>query len=147
MSSDNSSWLRPKYLSTQYLSSTSSLSFNDVWKKLESLSEQGDVESSLTMILNTMDLTDDTNQGVSTLDENSGVVDVSEKLEELDLAGGGEKFDCKECGNSYKKPWTLKAHMKKKHRESDEPVIQKLHVCKVCEEVFVSKIALRSHDD
>ena len=35
--------------------------------------------------------------------------------------------------------------MKKKHRESDEPVIQKLHLCKVCEEVFVSKIALMDH--
>ena len=77
--------------------------------RLESLSDQGDVESSLPMILNAMDLTDDTNQVVSTLEENSSVVDVSEKLEEMDLAGGGEKFQCKECGNSYKKPWTLKA--------------------------------------
>ena len=42
-----------------------------------------------------MDLTDVTNQGVSTLDKNSGVVDVSERLEELDLAGGGEKLIAK----------------------------------------------------
>ena len=76
---------------------------------MESLPDQGDVESSLPMILNAMDLTDDTNQGVSTLDKNSCVVDVSERLEELDLADGDEKFDCKECGNTYKKNMDFKS--------------------------------------
>ena len=50
------------------------------------------------------------------------------------------------CGSEYKKPWTLKNHIKKKHGEANlsgtGQTMERFHICKVCSEVFVSKLAL-----
>ena len=78
-------------------------------------------------------------------------------------------FPCIECGANYKKPWTLKAHMKKKHGMEEEikklfecsdcnvtfetksylqkhvKVHEKIFVCSECKEVFLKKVALNKH--
>ena len=47
---------------------------------------------------------------------------------------------CKQCGAVYKKPWTLKAHIKKKHES--QPISLK---CGQCEEMFTTQKNLNAH--
>ena len=79
-----------------------------------------------------------------------------------------ESFPCKECGAVYKKPWTLKQHMKKKHEITEElsefncnlcdavfhdqskltkhvKIHAKIFVCQECKEVFFEKGDLNKH--
>ena len=95
-------------------------------------------------------------------------MDGLEKLT-LEPAKKEESLDCKVCGAKYKKPWTLKLHMKNKHGANEsEPVTfkcdicdaflsdkkrldnhmktyEKIFVCSDCQEVFFDKISLTSH--
>ena len=48
-----------------------------------------------------------------------------------------ESLICTECGVSYKKPWTLKAHMLKKHGEKDK--------CTICNASFEEPGQLKKH--
>jgi KRAB domain-containing zinc finger protein len=79
-----------------------------------------------------------------------------------------DTFPCLECGAVYRKPWTLRTHMKKKHNFTEnEPVFtceecdanfrdmnhlskhkkthEKIFVCKKCEEVFFSRKEINDH--
>ena len=77
-------------------------------------------------------------------------------------------FPCLECGSTYKKPWALKMHMKKKHGieevkqlfecseckatfetksylQKHAKVHEKIFVCGECKEVFLKKVDLNKH--
>ena len=46
-----------------------------------------------------------------------------------------------DCGAKYKKPWTLKNHMKKKHNQ----ILEESHKCEECNAIFFDKKHLRNH--
>jgi len=126
----------------------------------ELLPYQEDPEPSL------LTASDDVTEEETTLEDD--FVDGLEKLT-LEPAKKEESLDCKVCGAKYKKPWTLKSHMKNKHGANEsEPVTfkcdicdaflsdkkrldnhmkthEKIFVCSDCQEVFFDKISLTSH--
>ena len=51
-------------------------------------------------------------------------------------------FPCSECDDIYKKPWTLKTHLRKKHNISKDALEFK---CDICEEVFPDQNNLSKH--
>ena len=97
--------------------------------------------------------------------EETGVADLADKLDVLNIESGLEALVCKLCGAAYKKPWTLMTHMRKKHNEENSfscdqcsltfsdakgfAVHAKSHerifVCDICEEVFFDKSKLTVH--
>ena len=70
-------------------------------------------------------------------------------------------FQCSECGANYKKPWTLKAHISKKHKpenkcqdcnlifkdveELDAHMETHKKICNICEKVFSNDWNLQRH--
>ena len=75
--------------------------------------------------------------------------DVVGTLEELSIdptQKPDESLSCGECGAKYKKPWTLKTHMSKKHGiAKHEQMHDKILVCEECKEVFYDKVSLTKH--
>ena len=59
--------------------------------------------------------------------------DLVSRLDQLELS----QYKCEICDAKYKVPWTLKAHMVKKH--------QAKYACKICNEVFDHKMAHDIH--
>ena len=124
----------------------------------ELLPQQLDIESSL-LTLSTLETEEETLQPVfeSVLDQFSAI----------DLDGDGMKLTCKECNTTYKKEWTLRNHMNKKHGHNNPGPCEcdkcyeifnnmknlsdhiksthAIHICEFCEEVFFRKSDLKTH--
>ena len=79
-----------------------------------SLPLQDDVEPSLLMLKDEAVVNAEEKVLVST-EQDGELGTVVEELASLNLEKSIEKFKCDECGSEYKKPWTLKNHIKKKH--------------------------------
>ena len=97
--------------------------------------------------------------------EETGVPDLAAELDGLNIEDSLEAFVCKLCNAVYKKSWTLRTHMRKKHNEdnsfncdqcsstfSDAKGLavhakshERIFVCDMCEEVFFDKSKLTMH--
>ena len=108
-------------------------------------------------------------EGNEELHEKQEFEELLEKLSEVDLEEPpSSDLKCTECGAVYKKTWTLRNHMKKKHsyqdhvsHECDKCTLQfadskslsthvksyhpKIFVCDICMEVFLDKASLTAH--
>ena len=113
-----------------------------------SLPKQDDVEPSLLILKDEAVVYAEENV-LSTTEQDGELGNVVDEIASLSLEKNIEKFKCNECGSEYKKPWTLKNHIKKKHGEANlsgsGQTVERFHVCKVCSEVFSSKLALIDH--
>ena len=72
--------------------------------------------------------------------------DIAETFARLEIQASEElkSFICEECGANYKRPWTLKAHMKKKHNFAEE-CEKKSYKCDQCNEFFSDNKSLAKH--
>ena len=101
--------------------------------------------------------------------EETAVPDLAAELDGLNIEDSLEVFVCKLCAAVYKKSWTLRTHMRKKHNEensfncdqcsltfSDAKGLEvhvavhakpheRIFVCDICEEVFFDKSKLTVH--
>ena len=73
-------------------------------------------------------------------DISDDVIDIFQDMEINDEKE--DIFPCSECDNIYKKPWTLKTHLRKKHNISKDGLEFK---CDICEEVFPDQNNLAKH--
>lgn len=87
--------------------------------------------------------------------------DLATEMSSLTVKDPLDDFECLECGAKYKKPWTLKAHINKKHAQEitcrdcnlDFKDVQELEVhmashnkiCNICDKVFSSEWNLQRH--
>ena len=75
---------------------------------------------------------------LTVLSGNKRVPDVEELDREMDKLTVQSGFDCNECGAKYQKPWTLKAHVKKKHGKGGK--------CVTCGVVYEDSESLKDHE-
>ena len=63
--------------------------------------------------------------------------DLEKGMINLSVKDPADNLECAECGAKYKKPWTLKAHIIKKHGLANK--------CEVCDALFQDVEEYKSH--
>ena len=75
--------------------------------------------------------------------EEADLASITNTMKNLEI--NQQSLICDDCGAVYKKPWTLKNHMKKKHGKDSTDISTAVFVCDDCKEVFLDSEELSEH--
>ena len=75
--------------------------------------------------------------------KDADMVSITISLENLKI--NEQNLICDNCGAVYKKPWTLRNHIKKEHGKESTTSSNVLFVCDECKEVFLDHEQFSEH--